>query len=349
MSARPWWRTAAIYQVYPRSFADGNGDGDGDIAGLRSRLPYLQRLGVDAVWLNPWYRSPMADGGYDIADYRDIDPIFGTLADATALISDAHATGLRVIVDLVPNHCSVAHPWFQAALAAGPGSPERARFHFRDTPNDWTSAFGGSAWTQVPDGQWYLHLFDPGQPDFNWDHPEVRAEFESVLRFWLDRGVDGFRIDVANLLVKKAGLPDRGPHPDPLDDPTRDRPEVHEIYRSWRRILDGYPGDRVFVGEIWTTSPAMLASYLRADELQTAFNFDLLKCPWDATAMRTVIEATLASHAPVGAPPTWVLSNHDVTRHVTRYGRADTGFDSWRLGEPTTWPWVPVGPGRRPC
>ncbi|CAM5304934.1 alpha-glucosidase [Streptomyces avidinii] len=336
----PWWRHAAIYQIYIRSFADGNGDGVGDIAGVRARLPHLRDLGVDALWFNPWYVSPMADAGYDVADYRDIDPLFGTLAEAEELIGEAHGHGMRVVVDIVPNHCSDQHPWFRQALAAGPGSPERERFWFLPgrgahgelAPNDWQSYFGGPAWTRVTEadgspGPWYLHMFAPEQPDFNWEHPEVRAEFEDVLRFWLDRGVDGFRIDVAHGLAKKPGLPDVGEHPDPTDLPYQDVDAVHDVYRDWRKILDGYPGERVFIGEVWLPEAEQAARYLRSDELHSAFNFDYLCCPWDPGALREVVDATLASHATVGAPPTWVLSNHDTIRHVTRYGRADTSFD----------------------
>ena len=336
---QPWWRGAALYQVYPRSFADGNGDGTGDIAGLRSRLPYLVELGVDALWISPWYVSPLADGGYDIADYRDIDPAFGSIDEAEQLIAEAHRAGLRLIVDLVPNHCSDQHPWFLAALASAPGSPERDLFHFRPgrgesgelPPNDWQSHFGGPAWRRVAGvggvpGEWYLHMFAPEQPDWNWENPAVRNEFESVLRFWLDLGVDGFRIDVTDHLVKEAGLPDSaGHHGHP--DPWRDQEGVHEIYRSWRALIDSYPGERMFVAELWENNPARFARYLRPDELQTAFNFPLLKSAWDAAELRGVIDDTLSSHALVGAPPTWVLSNHDTTRHVTRYGRADTTYD----------------------
>jgi alpha-glucosidase len=327
-----WWRSAAIYQVYIRSFADGNGDGVGDIAGIRSKLPYLRDLGVDALWITPWYRSPMADGGYDVADYTDIDPLFGTIADAEALVAEAHALGLRVLIDVVPNHCSSEHRWFRAALAATPGSPERGRFWFRtgsgdEPPNDWVSYFGGSAWQRVPDGEWYLHLFASEQPDFDWTNPEVHAEFERILRFWLDRGVDGFRIDVANGVAKQEGLPDVGPIRDPLNVPYEDRPEVHDVWREWRRVTDAYADDRVLVGEVWVAAPERLAAYLRPDELHTAFNFDFVRCPWDAAAVRATIERTLETHALVGAPPTWVLSNHDVTRHVSRYGRADTSFE----------------------
>ncbi|MGW3045491.1 glycoside hydrolase family 13 protein [Kitasatospora sp. NPDC001159] len=337
--ARPWWRDAVIYQVYPRSFADGNGDGVGDIAGIRAHLSHLVSLGVDALWTSPWYVSPMADGGYDVADHRDVDPLFGTLPEVEALIEEAHAAGLRMIVDLVPNHCSDQHPWFRAALAVGPGSPERERFHFRPgrgahgelPPNDWTSYFGGTAWHRVtePDGsegEWYLHLFAAQQPDLNWEHPDVRADFEHTLRFWLDRGVDGFRIDVTDALVKQPGLPDRADHRPGTPLPWADQPGVHDIYRSWRRLTDSYPGERMFVGEMWNPDPERFARYLRADELHTAFNFPFLKCPWNAAELRGVIERTLAMHTRVGAPATWVLSNHDTTRHVTRYGRADTAF-----------------------
>ncbi|MFJ6697350.1 glycoside hydrolase family 13 protein [Streptomyces sp. NPDC091272] len=335
-----WWRHAAIYQIYVRSFADRDGDGEGDLAGVRDRLPYLRELGVDALWFTPWYTSPMADGGYDVADYRDIDPRFGSLAQAEQLINEAHRHGLRVLVDLVPNHCSDQHPWFQQALASPPGSPERERFWFLPgrgesgelPPNDWQSYFGGDAWTRITEadgtpGPWYLHMFTPQQPDLNWEHPGVRAEFEDILHFWLRRGVDGFRIDVAHGLAKKPGLPDVGPHPDVSDLPYQDCEGVHEIYRDWRKILDSYEGSRTFVGEVWLPTAEQSARYLRPDELHSAFNFELLCCPWDATALRTVVDDTFAGHLPVGAPPTWVLSNHDTIRHVTRYGRADTSFD----------------------
>jgi alpha-glucosidase len=329
---KPWWRGASIYQVYLRSFADGDGDGAGDLAGVLAHLDYLRDLGVDALWLTPWYPSPLADGGYDVADYRDIDPMYGTLAEAEELVARAHDRGLRVIIDIVPNHCSSEHAWFRAALAAAPGSPERARFWFRDgrgpggaePPNDWQSRFGGPAWTRVPDGQWYLHMFAPDQPDFNWDSAEVRAEFADILRFWLDRGIDGFRIDVAHGLVKESTLPDLVAG---AEDPQWDRDGVHDIWREWRRIADSYPGERALVGEVWVDDVGRFARYLRPDELHSAFNFDFLCCAWEAGRMRACIDATLAAHAPVGAPATWVLANHDVTRHVTRYGRADTSFD----------------------
>jgi alpha-glucosidase len=344
-TAVPWWRTAVIYQVYIRSFADGDGDGIGDIAGLRARLPYLKELGIDAVWINPWYPSPMADGGYDVADYRGIDPAFGTLAQAEEMIAEAHALGLRVLLDIVPNHTSNQHAWFTEALASPPGSPERERYVFRDgrgpggmlPPNDWRSRFGGRAWTRItePDGspgQWYLHLFAPEQPDLNWASREVRAEFESILRFWFDRGVDGFRIDVAHGLAKHPDLPDLGlpedalfdHHSDKEDHPHWDRDGVHEIYQTWRKIADSYAGDRVFVAEAHVR-PERLAGYLRPDELHTAFNFAFLRSAWDPVMLREAIDDSVAALEPVGAPATWVLSNHDVPRHVTRYGRRETG------------------------
>jgi alpha-glucosidase len=337
--ATRWWRDAVIYQVYVRSFADGNGDGVGDLPGVRSRLPYLAGLGVDALWLTPFYTSPMADFGYDVADYRDVDPIFGSLADARALIEDAHALGLRIIVDVVPNHTSDRHAWFAAALASAHGSPERDRYVFRDgrgkagelPPNDWESVFGGPAWTRVEDGQWYLHLFAPEQPDLNWDNPEVHAEFADVLRFWLDLGVDGFRIDVAHGMVKAPGLPDVGRpgHVEMIgvaEVPFFDQEGVHEIHRAWRRILDSYEGERIGVAEAWAPSPERLARYVRPDELHQAFNFHFLKTPWDAAAFRAVIDESLLTAALVGAPSTWVLSNHDVKRHVTRYGGGERGL-----------------------
>ncbi|CAM5420812.1 alpha-glucosidase [Streptomyces avidinii] len=334
-----WWREAVIYQVYPRSFADSNGDGMGDLEGIRTRLPYLKELGVDAVWLSPFYASPQADAGYDVADYRAIDPMFGSLHDADAVIREAHALDLRIIVDLVPNHCSDQHEWFKQALREGPGTPLRERFHFRagrgedgaEPPNDWESIFGGPAWTRVADGEWYLHLFAPEQPDFNWDHPAVQDEFRSILRFWLDLGADGFRIDVAHGLVKAPGLPDlgRGEQLKLLGNqvlPFFDQDGVHEIYRSWRRVLDEYAGDRIGVAEAWTPSADRTAMYLRPDELHQAFNFHYLNTGWDARALRATIDESLDAMRPVGAPTTWVLSNHDVVRHVTRYGGGVQGL-----------------------
>ncbi|MYX32383.1 MULTISPECIES: glycoside hydrolase family 13 protein [unclassified Streptomyces] len=343
-----WWRSAVIYQVYVRSFADGDGDGVGDLPGIRARLPYLAELGADAVWLTPFYASPQADGGYDVADYRSVDPLFGSLADADALLRTAHELGLRVIVDIVPNHTSDRHAWFQAALTDRRGGPARERYHFRPgrgeqgelPPNDWESVFGGPAWTRVADGDWYLHLFAPEQPDLNWEHPEVREEFDAVLRFWLDLGVDGFRIDVAHGMVKAAGLPDIGRKEQvkmigSQTLPFFDQDGVHEIHRAWRRLLDSYspapgpealPAERIGVAEAWAPNAGRMALYVRPDEMHQAFNFHFLQCPWEAGAMRTVIEESLAATVSVGAPTTWVLSNHDVVRHVTRYGGGAAGL-----------------------
>ncbi|HEY9376314.1 MAG TPA: glycoside hydrolase family 13 protein, partial [Jiangellaceae bacterium] len=340
-----WWHDAVIYQVYIRSFADGTGDGTGDIAGIRTRLPYLRDLGVDAIWITPWYPSPMNDGGYDVADYRDIAPEFGTLASADALIRDSHAHGLRVIIDIVPNHTSHRHRWFPAALAAGPGSRERARYVFRPgrgpngdlPPNNWRSGFGGPGWTRVAErdgspGEWYLHLFDVTQPDLNWSNREVRDEFVDVLRFWFDRGVDGFRIDVAHGLVKDPALPDldydengrpvashaAGAHP------FNDRDDLQEIYEEWRAVADTYDPPRVFVAEAWVDSPERLVRYVHQERLHLAFDFDYLQAPWSGPELRATIEASRRARASVGASNSWVLSNHDVERHLTRYGRKET-------------------------
>ncbi|MCU7722930.1 glycoside hydrolase family 13 protein [Actinoplanes sp. KI2] len=331
-----WWRDAVIYQVYPRSFADSDGDGMGDLPGITGRLPRLKELGVDAVWLSPFYPSPQHDGGYDVADYRGVDARFGDLGDADKLIAVAHNLGLKVIVDLVPNHTSSRHEWFRQALAAPPGSPERDRYIFREgrgpdgalPPNSWTSMFGGSAWQRVPDGQWYLHLFDVSQPDLDWGNREVRDEFRDILRFWLDRGVDGFRVDVAHGLVKADTLPEwdvpaailgglapAGPPP-----PMWDQEGVHEIYREWRRVVDEYPDGRILVAEAWVQPAARLARYVRPDEMHQAFNFMYLSAPWRAADLRAVINTSLEANDEVGAPTTWVLSNHDVIRHATRLG-----------------------------
>jgi alpha-glucosidase len=336
-----------VYQIYPRSFADSNADGTGDVAGIRSRLGYLRDLGVDAIWVCPWYPSPLNDGGYDVVDYRDIDPRFGTLADAEELIADAHAHGLNVIVDIVPNHTSSEHPWFRAALAAGPGSRERARYVFRrgrgdgsEPPNNWVSVFGGAAWSRVnadpDDGEWYLHLFDSTQPDLNWENEEVRAEFDDIFRFWLDRGVDGFRIDVAHGMVKDTSFPDLAAHEQILqsahvtDHPHWDRPGVHEINRRWRSVLDASGRDVMMVAEAWVR-PERHASYLRPDEYHQSFNFDFLVTPWDRDAAFIAIDRSIVAAKAVGSTSTWTVSNHDVMRHATRYGLP--GDVNWR-----TWP-----------
>ena len=339
-----WWRTAVIYQIYPRSFADASGDGIGDLPGVTAHLDDLRSLGVDAVWLSPFYRSPQHDAGYDVADYRDVDPLFGTLADFDEMLAAAHDRGIRVIVDLVPNHSSDQHVWFQEALAAEPGSAARARYLFRDgrgpagdePPNNWESVFGGPAWTRTtnPDGtpgQWYLHLFDVTQPDFDWANPEVQEEFRGILRFWLDRGVGGFRVDVAHGLVKTDGLPDHvpavtGPDGTPADSMGGDEDDVpywgqdgvHEIYRDWHRVLAEYDGDRALCAEAWLPTVERTAEWVRSDEMHQAFNFPYLMTEWEAPAIREVIAESLRAFPAVGAPATWVLSNHDVVRHASR-------------------------------
>ncbi|WP_201931803.1 glycoside hydrolase family 13 protein [Nocardioides donggukensis] len=348
-----WWRQAVCYEVYVRSFADGDGDGVGDLPGITARLPYLRDLGVDALWITPFYPSPQHDHGYDVADYTGVDPLFGDLAAADDLLAGAHELGLRVIVDLVPNHTSSEHAWFAAALAAGPGSPERARYLFRQgrgpegdlPPNNWQSVFGGPAWTRVEDGEWYLHLFDPTQPDLDWRHPDVGDLFEDVLRFWLDRGVDGFRIDVAHGLYKVEDLRDQVVGQDEQagsgavnstqtmverdalrDEPMWDQPEVHEVYRRWRKVLDFYDGDRMAVAEAWTQTSDSMARFVRSDELHQSFNFHWLTAPWSAAAFAEVVEQTLSAMALVDASATWVLSNHDVERHPSRYGGGERGL-----------------------
>jgi alpha-glucosidase len=333
-----WWRSAVIYQIYPRSFADASGDGIGDLPGITSRLDSLKELGVDAIWLSPFMTSPQRDAGYDVADYRDVDPLFGTLDDFDTMLNEAHRRGIRVVVDLVPNHSSAQHAWFQAALRAAPGSPERARYIFRDgkgengelPPNNWESVFGGGMWERVTEadgtpGQWYLHIFDPTQPDFDWTNEEVREEFRSILRFWLDRGVDGFRVDVAHGMIKADGLPDYTPPADAdsmgggeADVPYWGQDGVHDIYRDWHRVLAEYDGDRALCGEAWMPTLKQTALWVRPDEMHQTFNFPYLMTEWDAEALRDVIRESLEEFGAVGAPSTWVLSNHDVVRHATR-------------------------------
>jgi alpha-glucosidase len=346
-----WWRSAVIYQIYPRSFADSNGDGIGDLPGITSQLDSLKTLGIDAIWLSPFFTSPQKDAGYDVADYCDVDPLFGTLSDFDAMQAKAHDLGIRVIVDLVPNHSSDQHVWFQQALAADEGSEARDHYMFREgkgangdlPPNNWESVFGGPAWTRVmrPDGtpgQWYLHLFDSSQPDLNWQSEWVRAQFRDVLRFWLDRGVDGFRVDVAHGLIKADGLPDYtapadsgsmgggldvGLEPAIDSDATNTPPYwaqdgVHEIYRDWHAVLEEYDGERVLCAEAWVEPLTKLARWVRPDEMQQAFNFTYLETPWTGPALRKVIDTSIDSFATVGAPSTWVLSNHDVVRHASR-------------------------------
>ena len=341
-----WWRNAVIYQIYPKSWADGDGDGFGDIAGIRARLSHLARLGVDAVWFSPWYLSPQKDGGYDVTDHRAIDPMFGSVADVEALLDEAHDLGLKVIVDIVPNHTSSEHRFFLEALASEPGSPAWDRYHCVrgadggvNPPNDWLCVFGGSAWDPIldadgePTGWWYLHLFDASQPDVNWDHPDIHAEFVETLKFWFDRGVDGFRIDVAHGLAKAPGYPASGEGAGARSDivgevvelPQWDQPGVHDIWREWRKVANAYTPPRAFVGEIWVSTPQAAAAYLRPDELHTGFNFHHLKCAWDAVALRWVVDHSLHEAGLVGAPTTWVLENHDVSRVRTRFGQEAAG------------------------
>ncbi|GAO08188.1 putative alpha-glucosidase [Streptomyces lydicamycinicus] len=346
-TAQRWWRDAVIYQVYVRSFLDSTGDGIGDLAGVRTGLPYLKKLGVDGIWLSPFYPSPQHDHGYDVADYREVDPVYGDLAEFDRLVADAHRLGLKVLLDIVPNHCSSEHPWFRAALADGPDSAARSLFHFADgrgehgelPPNNWRAMFGGPAWSRVTEaeggaGQWYLHMFTPEQPDLNWRNPAVRADFDSVLRFWLDRGVDGFRIDVAAGLFKHPELPDS---PDPAaDERTRDsvnplawnQPEVHQVWREWRALCEEYTAhdgrDRLLVGEVSVRTPSEQAAYVRPDELHQAFFFHLLTARWDVDTFRKVISEALTDIAGTGSTVTWVLNNHDQVRTVTRYA-AETG------------------------
>ncbi|MBI4944617.1 MAG: glycoside hydrolase family 13 protein [Actinobacteria bacterium] len=356
-----WWRTAVVYQVYPRSFADSDGDGIGDLAGVRSRLGYLADLGVDAIWLSPFYPSPLADGGYDITDHRAVDPRLGTLDDFVALTKEAHAHRLKVIIDVVPNHTSDQHPWFREALAAGPGSPERDRYIFRvgagpdgaEPPADWASHFGGPAWERVPDGQWYCHLFAREQPDLNWDNPEIRQYFLDTLRFWADLDVDGFRVDVAHSLAKDLSSPLRS-QPDldrnlPLDgsDPLYDREEVHEIYRSWRAVFDSYDPPKMAVAETWHPTTSRTYLYARPSELGQVFDFSLLKAEWGRDAFQDVIRRSLEDHQGVGGGLTWVLSSHDVPRHPSRYALpAGVTPDAW-LSSHGTRPVLDPGTARR--
>jgi alpha-glucosidase len=331
-----WWRSGVIYQIYPRSFADQNGDGMGDLPGITKRLGKLQELGIDAIWLSPFYTSPQKDAGYDVADYTDVDPLFGTLADFDQLVAKAHELDIRVMIDLVPNHSSDQHRWFQSALAAGPGSKEREYYHFKEgrgengelPPNNWQSMFGGPAWTRVADGQWYVHLFDSSQPDLNWENPEVRLEFEKILRFWLDRGVDGFRVDQPHAMAKAPGLPDH-PYVEEAgagfiegreNPPMWFQDSVHEIFRSWRAILESYPGERAMCGEAYVLPLSFMALWVRPDEFHQTFNFRFLDAGWEKESLISAINESFEAFDEVGAPSTWVLNNHDVIRHASRFG-----------------------------
>ena len=349
ISDKPWWSESVVYQIYPRSFFDSNGDGEGDLPGITSKLEHVHSLGADAIWLSPFYTSPNKDGGYDVADPRGVDPRFGSLEDARKMIARAHQLGLKVLVDVVPNHFSDQHHWFKEAISSKAGSPERNRFHFYDAkpdgtpPNNWISLFGGPAWTQIKttDGsnQYYLHLFDSSQPDLNWENEDVASDFEKTLRFWLDLGVDGFRIDVAHGLAKENILVD---HHDPqgLSDALRldaqmsaekrgellasapffDRDGVHAVYRNWRIVFDSYQRDIMAVAEAWVHPPVRATRYVRSDELQQVFNFDLLVAPFDAAFLYECINNTLEMLNQVNAPATWALSNHDTPRVASRLG-----------------------------
>ena len=331
-----WWRSGVIYQIYPRSFADANGDGMGDLKGITNRLVDLQRLGIDAIWLSPFYRSPQKDAGYDVSDYVSVDPLFGNLEDFDEMVAEAHRLSLRVMIDLVPNHSSSEHEWFQKALKAAPGSKERSYYHFKAgkgengelPPNNWQSMFGGSAWTRVEDGQWYVHLFDSSQPDLNWENPVVREEFEDILRFWLDRGVDGFRVDQPHAMAKAQGLPDH-PYVEEAgagfiegreNPPMWFQDSVHQIFRDWRKILDSYPGDRAMCGEAYVLPLSFMALWVRPDEFHQTFNFRFLDAGWDREKLVAAIDESFEAFDAVGAPSTWVLNNHDVLRHVSRFG-----------------------------
>jgi alpha-glucosidase len=331
-----WWRSGVIYQIYPRSFADANGDGMGDLKGITSRLSDLAALGIDAIWLSPFYTSPQKDAGYDVADYRDVDPLFGDLDDFDKMVEKAHSLGLRVMIDLVPNHTSDQHEWFQKALKAAPGSKERSYYHFKDgkgengelPPNNWRSMFGGPAWTRVEDGQWYVHLFDSSQPDLNWENPVVRDEFEEILKFWLDRGVDGFRVDQPHAMGKAEGLPDH-PYVEEAgagfiegreNPPMWFQDSVHEIFRNWRKILESYPGERAMCGEAYVLPLSFMALWVRSDEFHQTFNFRFLDAGWEKDSLVSAIDESFEAFDEVGAPSTWVLNNHDVMRHSSRFG-----------------------------
>ncbi|MEN9714796.1 MAG: hypothetical protein RJA35_263 [Actinomycetota bacterium] len=350
LSANPeaeWWRTAVIYQIYPRSFADANGDGIGDLPGVTARLESLASLGIDAIWFSPFFKSPQKDAGYDISDYRLIDPLFGTNEDMDVLLAKAKSLGIRIIVDIVPNHTSDQHAWFQAALKAAPGSAERAYYHFVPgkgangelPPNNWQSIFGGPAWSRTTNadgtpGDWYLHLFDSTQPDLNWANPAVADEFDEILRFWLAKGVDGFRVDVAHGMVKRAGYPDdRARNADgeeiPIDTftlteaeervPYWGQPGVHDFIRRFRRVLDEFD-DRAFCAEASMSPLPRLAMWVRPDEYHQSFNFDYMATPFEPVALKKIVTDSIVEYGKVGASSTWVLSNHDQVRHATRYG-----------------------------
>lgn len=347
-----WWRQASVYQIYPRSFSDSNGDGLGDIRGITAKVPYLKQLGIDAVWLSPFYPSALADGGYDVDDYRDVDPKLGTLEDFADMSAALHAAGIKLIADIVPNHSSNRHDWFQEALASPKGSAARDRYIFRDgmgpdgefPPSDWDSVFGGPAWERIiePDGspgQWYMHIFAKEQPDLNWANREVRDDFLKTLRFWSDRGVDGFRVDVAHALTKDLTEPlqsklEIGTEDGTLDGshPFWDRDEVHEIYAEWREVFNEYNPPRTAVAEAWVHA-SRRPRYASPKGLGQAFNFDLLQADFDAREFREIITRNLLEAAATGASSTWVFSNHDVVRHATRYGLPKATREAHKRGK----------------
>ena len=342
-----WWRHGVVYQIYPRSFQDASGDGVGDLEGVRRRLDHLAWLGVDAVWISPFYPSPMADFGYDVADYCGVDPLFGSLADFDRLLADAHARGIRVVLDWVPNHSSDRHPWFVESRASRT-SARRGWYVWRDSrpdgspPNNWFSTFGGPAWEPDPaTGQSYLHSFLKQQPDLNWRDPALVRAMHDVLRFWLDRGTDGFRIDVVHRIAKDPALRDNPPNRD-VPEAFRDgylgqlhlhdenHPDVHALLRGIRSVVDGY-ADRMLVGEVYLFDPEQVATYLGSgDELHLAFNFSFLRCAWDAAAFRREVDHFERVCPPQGWP-TWVLSNHDVSRHASRYDDPALGAERTRV------------------
>ncbi|MFI5273945.1 MAG: alpha-amylase family glycosyl hydrolase [Ktedonobacterales bacterium] len=330
-----WWQAGVVYQIYPRSFLDSDGDGDGDLPGIHEKLDYLVWLGVDAVWLSPIFPSPMADFGYDVANYVDVDPLFGTLADLDRLIAGLHARGIKLLLDLVPNHTSDEHPWFVESRASR-DNLKRDWYLWRDPrpdgrpPNNWLGAFGGGAWTLDPTtGQYYLHLFDRKQPDLNWRNPAVRQAIYDVMRFWFARGVDGFRIDVVSGMIKDELLRDNSPNPvwRPGDPPwqrqlrnfSANQPEVHDVLREMRAVADEFP-ERVLVGEAYLPMVDLMDYYGTAlDECHLPFNFQLLELPWNARTIGAAITA-YEDALPPGAWPNWVLSNHDRSRVASRVG-----------------------------
>jgi alpha-glucosidase len=372
MNTRPWWTEAVIYQLYVRSFADGGADGIGDLAGIRHRLDYLAKLGVDGIWLNPCYPSPQHDHGYDVADYFNIEPDYGDLAEFDRLVASAKALGIKILMDVVPNHCSWDHAWFKEALLAGRGSAARERFYFAEgkgvdasePPNNWRAIFGGSAWSRVsePDGtpgQWYLHVFTPQQPDLNWDHPDVPDMFDRMLRFWFDRGVEGFRADAVTVLGKAEGLPDTvvpddAPEVGWVNPEFNYRPEGMGAWSRWRSVVDAYNVENnreVFViAEAYTPTTELMKQYINKDRFHQGFAFNLMLAQWDAGMVRNAVRDVLTSLLPNGLTPAWTLNNHDAHRAVTRYGRADakdlTAYTGGNLNNSTAAVNVEIGTRR---